>query len=469
MMRTATPRPDFSTRWPPQLALLLALLLATPLPAAAVPSDAFQFRRDLVPPPAPFPAGLALVPLDARLLAETDDAWAALRLRRVGDQEVPFQVRALRGRREAVREYLIPHRQLQARVLPDNRLEIILLQTNRHDTPIAVVFDTPLKNFEKQVSIWGGNGEAWTPAAEARPIFDYSRFIDARHVRVETTPIAHDHIRIVIDGISDATPSPLTQLEQARRQGTTVREVERQEFRRQDFRIDGLRLLGRVTETLGDALIKQPYPLDAVSVRHDAAQHTTEIRFQTGRAPLTDLDILTDSPVFQRTVTLEGREIPSAEWIRLHRGEIRRLPFLASSPAATEPIRLSLPHAVRHREMRLTIADLDSPPLDIQGVTAQGETPAVVFFAEPGVAYTLFYGSDRAKAPRFDVATALRDAPTTDAALFTLGPEQPNLHFRTTAWGWWNHRGFLAVAVVLMVAVLGWVLARAARQIPPTT
>lgn len=446
--------------------LLLGLVAPRLTVAAPTSTQSLPYRRAVELPEAP-PTGLAVVTLDAPLLRETDNSYNNLRLMRADGQETPFQVRPRRGVRTTGREFVLPHRQERVQVLDDNRLEIILHHTNRYTAPVALLIETKLDNFEKQVAVWAGDGEHWEPLVEAQPIFDYSRFINARHLRVELPPTAHTHLRVLIAEISAAERSPFTQFEQERRQGATVSEVERQSFQRLDFRIDGLLLMACQSVTQPDALVKQPYPLGPLTTTHDPERRETKLRFSAGRAPLTELDLQTPTPFFHRTVTIEGSDSPERGWIRLGSATLSRL---QAGTAHVDETRIPLPRAVRYHEYRLIIEDLDSPPLAITGITALGEVHELVFFHEPPAAYTLFYGGDQIPAPRYDVARALADAPTTGAAVFTLGPDTPNPAFSpggTPGRLWWNQRGMLAAAVFLMVAVLGWVLARAARHIPP--
>lgn len=458
---SAAPRGGSRRAW-----TLAALITAATTPSLyAVDTAPLQFKRELQPP-VERATGLSVATLDAPVLAATDDAYANLRLVRGDGQETPFRVRTQHGMRTREHEYTLAPMQQQVQVLPDNRLEIVLHLSNASERVVALLIDTPLDDFEKQVSVWAGDGTTWEPLVAASPIFDYSRFIEARHVRVELPPASHARLRVVIDAISAAAQSPFTQIEQERRDGTTVGEVERSAFQRQDFRIDRLRLVGRTTTEEREAALTVPYPLTAFTVTQDAERRSTDVFVDAGRAPLTALDLQTPAPFFHRSVTLEARNRDAQPWQHVASGTISRLQGAAG---LLENLRVTLPRAARYQHYRLRIANLDSPPLAITGLSARGEIHELIFFSEADARYTLFYGGEQVPAPRYDVDSALGSAPADVALRFTLDAPTPNPAYtgNSAAWGWWNHRGLLVVAVVLMVAALGWVLARAARQLPP--
>ncbi|MCE9613092.1 MAG: DUF3999 domain-containing protein [Lentisphaerae bacterium] len=442
---------------PPLVVLLLVAFAAH----AAKPAD-FQFTRPLLPPAEGSAATVAAAELDESVLAATDDAYANLRLFNPNGTEVPGVVRPRRRASTSTRDYAIGFVQDRFRLLADNRLEFVIHRTNALDVPIAVDFDTPLDNFEKQVTVAASpDGTNWTTLTEAQPIFDYARFMAVRHLRVEFPPASQPFYRIEIGNISEARQSPLTQIERDQRGGAVFSEVERSSFQRQDFRIDRVRLLGRRAVIEQRELLKRAYAVADVLIKDDATTRATTITFTAARAPLTDIILECTTPNFSRTVTVEGNRESPPHWAFIASDSLSRVQV---GRVRQEDLTLTLPGLARYREFRLTIQNLDSPPLVIDRILARGETHELVFFPERGATYQLYYGGEGASLPQYDVRAMLMDADTADAAAFTLGPQADNPAFSRSG-GWWNTRGMLIAAVVAVVAALGWALAGAVKQV----
>ncbi|MGC2619608.1 MAG: DUF3999 family protein [Acidobacteriaceae bacterium] len=116
----------------------------------------------------------------------------------------------------------------------------------------------------------------------------------------------------------------------------------------------------------------------------------------------------------------------------------------------------------------ITIDNGDDPPLPLNSVRLEMAARELCFDAMPGVNYTLFYGDPALSAPRYDYAKLFM--PAANAALATLGPElqnpryQPRPDVRPFTE---RHPALLWAALVLVVAVLGIVALRTAKQPPP--
>ncbi len=451
----------------PLLLLLSFFLLPSSfcLSAPTTPAD-FKFRRTLLPPTSASSSQLATIELDEPIFAETADPISDLRLFDRANTETPLVIRPHRRESQAEREVDIGFVQDGFRILPGNHLEFTLHRTNALDTPIAVAFDTPLDNFEKQVRIDGSpDGTNWVLLIEHQPVFDYARFMDVRNLRVNLPPSAHAFFRIELSNISEAQQSPLSHMERDQRAGTVFSEVERQTFTRADFRIDRVRLIGRHTFADKQELIQRAYPLADIAIKTDAEKRVTIVNFTAGRAPITEISLEATTPNFSRTVTVEGANTPG-DWATLASDTISRIRIAGFQQ---DDLTITLPHATRHRLLRLTIHNLDSPPLVLDRLHARGETHEAIFFHDSAQAYRLYYGGTDIPAPRYDVSDVLLASDATGAASYTLAAAEPNPAYQSGrhTGGWWNSRGFLIAAVIAMVAALAWTLARAAKQISP--
>jgi hypothetical protein len=116
----------------------------------------------------------------------------------------------------------------------------------------------------------------------------------------------------------------------------------------------------------------------------------------------------------------------------------------------------------------VTIDNGDDAPLDLKSVRLEMAERELCFDAAAGASYRLFYGDAALSAPRYDYATLF--TPDKDAAQATLGTEKANPEYTarpdtrpfTERYPW-----LLWVALVLVVALLGTVALRTAKESAP--
>lgn len=116
----------------------------------------------------------------------------------------------------------------------------------------------------------------------------------------------------------------------------------------------------------------------------------------------------------------------------------------------------------------ITIDNGDDPPLPLNSVRLEMAERDLCFDAIPGASYTLLYGDPALSAPRYDYARLF--VPEADAAQATLGPEaiNPQYRARPDARAFTEkHPALLWAALVLVVAVLGFVALRTAKHPTP--
>lgn len=124
----------------------------------------------------------------------------------------------------------------------------------------------------------------------------------------------------------------------------------------------------------------------------------------------------------------------------------------------------------RHTAYRIVINNQDNPPLPITGIRATGNEYALKFLPVKGAAYRVYYGSEHAAPPHYEVAPVLellrQGFHATDVA---LGPQSESAAMKVNAGYDWvallNSQFFLGLAITLMVPALAWALFRAAKRI----
>ena len=108
----------------------------------------------------------------------------------------------------------------------------------------------------------------------------------------------------------------------------------------------------------------------------------------------------------------------------------------------------------------------DDPPIALKSVKLEMLERRLCFDAAPGGKYVLYYGDAALSAPRYDYATLFTEEP--GAVRAALGPELGNPEYRPrpderpfTE----RHPALLWVALVLVIALLGGIALRSAKQV----
>lgn len=405
--------------------------------------------------------------LDEPLLEAVDKRYADIRILNAKQEETPFLVRIKRERKTVVDESSFSLKALSFEEKPENRIEIVVERKQGDPVPSALVLSTGLSNYEKQVSVFGGNDRSnWRELASNQPIFDYTRFFNLRNNRVEMEPTDFSFYRIEVANISESHQSPIVRIARDRRDDGIFSEIEKTSFTRTDFRIENLVFISKVAGEIRSEAIKRAYPVRGLQVAGDAGRGETIVTFKCGRAPISRLALVTGGVNFSREVITETcvrqpdgrtawREICSSSVSRIDLGKFKR-----------DSVGIDLPAAQRLDRVRLRIIDRDSPPLDITGVKAEGLVMELVFLKERGDSYNVLYGGANIEAPEYDIAAVLRNAETAATDVYSLSLQADNPDYSGTAAGpFFDSRSVMIAAVVLMVIVLGFILAKAARSV----
>jgi hypothetical protein len=404
------------------VALAVAAWTGFALAENRVSPDWFPYAKSLALDADSARYDVASFAFDPEVFKAVDRLDRDLRLYDGSDVEIAFVSRIKKAPSTNILERKVPVLLKALDEDPDGRVEIMITRTN--EVPVeALEFNTRLRNFEKNVSVYGcDDGVSWVLLADRQPIFDYQRYLDLRNTRVPLKSSLFKHYRIEVDRLSESKQSPLTQIIQESRSGVPFSKQEQLSFTQVDFRIDGVKLIHREAEVkLSDPVIRE-YPVAQFAVTQKPEKQQTVVAFAAGRAPLSKLVLETTSDNFSRTVTVEGTD-DDEHWQRLASSRITRVAVGAFRKDERE---ISLGSVRRYSNLRVTIDDGDSQPLAVTGVIAKGPVWEGVFFPEERTGLKLLYGAKDCPAPRYDIAQVLSQAPYSETTRFTLGPQRPN-------------------------------------------
>lgn len=453
----------------PLFTIVLGLLASAGL-AAKLDSARFQYRLDLPLPAQPPPEELYAVRLPPALFRDTQDSLADVR---IADDTLLSMPLEITRRTEVVREKRRVDVSFQRIGFSDqagsNRIELIYECTNRPTGPSGITIHTPLRDFEKEVTVEAGDdGQTWTPLASGAVIFDASRFMDIARREVSFPPNDHRFFRIVLHDVTDLKSSPVAEI--ARYLGTaetgTVQHTDRTlSLQNRNFRIDRISFWRE--ELLESAARTRivPYPVTNLTVRLDEKKNRTVVRFEAGRAPVTRIRLLTRSSNFSRPFTLYAEtEQPQKgrPARRLASGALSQFAFRSLSQTN---LTIEIPET-RCSAFELAIENGDNPELAIEGAELEGPELQALFFGKADRKYTLFYGDARVEKPRFDT-TAIRMGLDRGlmGRLLEIGAPLPNPAWNRGSGFRFNGKAALGGAMVVMVLVLGAALFKAARRV----
>ena len=404
--------------------------------------------------------------IDEELYNELNKTETNLRIIDADDKEVPFLIRTKKGTRTVEQQKAIPYNNLSFNKLPDNRIEIELERdpAKRYSKSeiSSINISSDQRNFEKNVSIWSSDDRSeWKRLTENKPIFDYSRFIDIRNSRISFPKTKAKYLKLQISNISEKHDSPFTRLRRTKQFGKEVSSTESLSFTRADFKIDKVTLYEKTSRTVKDKTIQQSYTASDFAIAE--IDKNSVITFSTKKAPITKISIPATTPYFHRQYRVETSK-DNKSWKHTYSGIISRV---SDNPDSQKNQAIHLPCATRAKHYRITITNHDSPPLEISGVRLEGETREIIFYRNGQNTYNLIYGADKSIKPVYDINQVLNRTGETKICNYKAGEQSNNPAYDTKAprKALLSRRTIMTIAVVLMIAALGWVIAQTVRKI----
>jgi hypothetical protein len=450
------------------LSIGLLALAALAAQGAQVESSAYRTRLDLTTPAGQAPDDLYAFRLPPELFRDTLDSLDDIRLADEKGQAVPFEI-TRRTELAAVTQQVAvaAARTGFSENNDDNSIEITFSLTADQAAPAGLRIVTPLKNFEKEVDVFGSRDKSTWSKLTTAVIFDASRFMDVSRTEILFSDAGCRHFRLVLHDVSDSKASPVSEISRfnGRAGSGEPQYTDRQNtILNRDFRIDRIDFFRQdiLPSVAHPRLI--PYPVTNLTVKVDEPKNQTVVRFEAGRIPLTRLTILSDARNFSRSFVLYADD-PDRRFDQprpvLARGTLRHLDFRTIN---LKDLAVNLPES-RRMAYELIIENGDNPPLSVSGIILEGPELQALFMAPPASRIRLYAVNPKAVKPRFDT-TVIRMA--LDRGL--MGHMLPEAHleanpdWRRSGGFSFNKKAALGGALVVMALVLGAALFKAARR-----
>ncbi len=442
----------------PVFGILLASLLWLPvfhLAYADFSIGDWSYYKPVTFPPLTEDEQLVEVTLDRDVFGGSAPEQVDLRLVEIGGREVAYQLVVERGgkRRQSVEGTVrdlghVPGQyssfvvDLGREGLLHNKVEIL----------------TDSKNFKRVVAVEGSSdARSWSVLRDGVEIFDFTvreRDFNARNTEVDYPDSTARYLRVRVINNDEA---PL--------------------------RISGANI-SLVEERPADIVA---YDAEITSIAENAEDNVTVVEVDLGSAnvPTNRLTLHTSSVNFYREVSVEGSAdgLPpfprhsreggnpgrGRAWVPVSSG----FEIYAYDTAKFAGRQLDLSYSeTTYRYMRLTIHNEDNPPLSIDGVEAQGLVRRVLFLAQPGETYSLYYGNPNAGPVSYDLATLLPYLDTDSPIPGNLGAQMDNPGFAvpqppfSERFPWLVPVGVAAAAAVMALLLFGF-FKQARKSLPP--
>ncbi len=372
---------------------LLLALLATVTGGAAVTSTEWQHRQSLnVAAP-----GLTKLTLPAATFDSAQPALTDLRLVDAQGQEVPYLLdRDLSVRGVEPGRLLSPR---SFRPTPNGDTTQLIFETGTTDPLDAIDLETSVPFFLKAAHVEiSADGTEWQSLGSAVPVF---RQFGAEQLRLSLNRQKAAYVRVTLD-----------------------------DFRSRQVAFTGAKLLPAPTRAAPPPLI----PLGAQITRRDefAGETVLTVTLDGRHVLLAGLTLDAKDPLFMRRVTVAIREVQGAvsgERI-IATGTIYRV-ALDGAPARAQ-LGLPLDFTPPTRELLVHIHNGDSPPLTLDGVSAQQYPVNLLFLAPAAGTFTLLSGNPQVAAPRYDLAAFAGEMRVAGAATVVPGDVEamPDYHPR---------------------------------------
>ena len=379
---------------PAAVALAVAVgLLAAPLVLADFSVQAWRFFKAVPVSAVLTETSLVEVVPDAEVFVHAAPALSDLRVVEEDSQrEVPYKLLVERGEQ---RRGSLSAAMRDLGHVPGQHTTFVLDLNQQGALHNELEINTASHNFQRDIVVEGSeDAENWRVLDETGQIFDFTiaeRGFTTRDTRVKYPSSTAHYLRITIIG-GELPPLDV--------QGAVVFFAQQIQPRRTE------------------------YPINISARVEDASERSTQLVLDLGSQgfPTNRISLRTSQENFYRRVKLEGSH-DNQLWTLLRRSE--NLYVFNTPKFVGSRLSLSYPES-RYRYFRLTVFNEDDPPLPVTGAQASGFLRKLIFSADPGGSYRLYYGNPDAESPSYELEHIFPYLITENLPLVGLGAHTSN-------------------------------------------
>ena len=411
---------------------------------------------------------VAAVTLDDHVFANSQPAWADVRVIDGSGQEVPYGILPEQAYGFEDRHIWHKARLKNLEQLPDGGLAVICEIEHADVISLTqVTVHTSLRDYEQTLTVFvQGPDDGWMPVLEAEPLFDYSRYANVRKESAELPSLTNRIFKLVIGKADDKVFSNYISLnEEYSGTETTPRVLQRYSVQNRPFRIDSVSFRDTEQVAVADSPQTKRVVVPELTTTEDRAHKRTTLTMATGQRPLTGLVFDPDQQNFARNAEIEYFE--QGDWRVFARGRLMRSRLPGMPPV--DQLEIKFPEK-RAEQLRVQVYDDDNPPLTFgqNGVTLVHLAYRVMFIAEKDERYQLKYGNPEiTSAPVYEnnVLAYLNSGQKATAWTLTAAIEGAVAYGTTVQTKrFFIDHGMLLISLVVM-GTLGMLIVRAVRHV----
>ncbi len=357
----------------------------------------WQLWREIRIEPKPEKSGYFQVELDGQVFAGARQDLADLRVIDQTGAEIPSRL-VIQEERNHLN--VLPVEMLDRTLAPDGRFSFTLDLGDGAVRHNRVLLSTSAINFSRRVQIeTGSDNKTWAVARADGYIFSFQPDSTVKYLGVDYPISTKRFLRITV-------------------------------FNQPKLKEEPIEITGAEVAIDADPepqLIE--LPVSSQSRREDSKNRTTIITLDLGytKIPSTAIDIQTGQTNFHRHIEIDGKQqieedlkLERLTWSPVGSGEIYQV---AINGYQTRNLRIDYPET-RLRYLRLKIVHNDNRAISIDRVNVFSLPRRLLFRADPGSTYRLFYGNSVAARPRYDLEKMIKYIDLTLAKTAALGPQQ---------------------------------------------
>ncbi|MDI6734600.1 MAG: DUF3999 family protein [bacterium] len=408
---------------------------------------------------------IGVITLDADIYKNTDNSFANLRIFDENNNTIPYVVRTRKVNEKVISTYPVPLTTLTFEELADNRINIILENKNKKLVPSDMIIQTPNKNFEKGVSLYGSNDkEQWHLIVENQPIFDYSKFIDLRNMSISFEKVPFTYYKITIDNVSQPLKSSFSQIFTKYSKEQIQEKYEAFIQYEGALHIDNIIFSGKKENLIYGREETLKYPLRIIETSIDKDKKTSEIYISSNRQPLKKIALKVKSKNFKRKVIIEGTDDTTANpiWSGVVSSEIFNI---SAGQFHKEKIEINLPLICRYLRYRMKIINQDNTPIEIDSAAGKGPIHEILFFHRGKKSLKVCYGGEGFEVPRYDVSSVLAESSPVGGNRWNIGKQQVNTKDTRGKKPILSSKAILSAVLTIMVGVLVYLIIYGVKKV----
>lgn len=414
------------------LAAVVLLAVLPTLARADFERTSWQFYKEIDAPRTIGPE-YAFFEVDAEIHDGSFGNLAGLRIIDSDGLEIPYQIVTKRRieRREEYFPKLLNNSYLEGRY---NSFVLDMGEERPEINELAIV--TESDNFTRRVSVEGGNDHVvWNTLVEDAYIFDFSRNIRSRHLRVEFPASNFRYVRVKIHDDGGGR-----------------------------LEVGGAKAYRVKTEPAET----ESWPLSMVERKENAEKKTSIVILDARHRglPIDRIDLSVSSRNYHRNVRVDS-SVDRESWAALGSGVIFNYDMAAFKRTDNT---ISIGENVRGRYFRLTIENYDDRPIEVSGATGGGLVRRVVLPTIGKSPCYAYFGNLKAKIPRYDLAHRMRYIDTESLprlGLRTRGVNADYVEPRPTRPWTERHEYLIWVMMAAVIAALALLIFNLMRKTPP--